>query len=160
MLTKQLLCVGVLMLTATALRADVFYFSYSGPGVSASGTVSAKKAGNSGLYTITDIDGSRNGETIGMGNGVFYDGSSLNPPLNAGGMSFTVKGVFGLANVTYVGGVYKEIFVGKNGGTTTLNSFGIGSSVPEPSVLLLVFTMGLAIWVLARKMPLKKSPTR
>ena len=38
---KQLVCATVLLLGATVLRADVFSFSYSGMGVSLTGTVTA-----------------------------------------------------------------------------------------------------------------------
>jgi hypothetical protein len=54
---------ALLTLAASVASADVFTFTYSGAGVSASGIITATPDG-SGQYTITDVTGKRNNEPI------------------------------------------------------------------------------------------------
>jgi PEP-CTERM motif-containing protein len=154
-------CAAVLLFGATASRADQFSFSYSGAGVTASGTLTATAVGL-GIYDVTDISGTRNGTAISdsLAGGVFNYGSST--PLLTLTYDFNVNSILGipvptLDTVSYANGSYQEQTVGLTGTTTTkLSNFYIGH-VPEPSTLLLLFTMGLGFWVLARKLPAKKT---
>jgi hypothetical protein len=157
-LLKHLLCTAVLICGATALRADVFSFSYAGAGVSASLTLTANSIG-SGAYTVTGITGTRNGKAItNWLGGIFYY-SSGSPFLDGGGVfSFGISGYLGVDTVLYVGGNYEEEMVGLPTTTTTLSSFTMGpSTLPEPSTLLILLTMGLGFWIMARKLPSKKT---
>lgn len=162
---KHLLYATLLFCSATALRADVFSFSYSGVGVTASGTLTANALGG-GAYTVTDIiTGLRNGTAItdtpliGTLGAFFYAGK---PALNSGAIMFGLKGLFGTDTVTFAGVTGSETILGLplgSSGTTALQSVSI-SRLPEPSTLLLLFTMVLGVLVLARKLPFKKMPTR
>jgi hypothetical protein len=161
-LIKKLLCTAVFLLSATALRADVFSFSYAGTffgnTASTTGTVTAT-AGSGGGYTITDLSGTRNGISISdpsteKGSFTLIGSSAF------GSFNFLLNGSSSrIDNVLFAGGVYTE------SGTTGLNignTFSISrvsdtSHVPETATLSLVFTMGLGVWVLARKLP-KKTP--
>jgi hypothetical protein len=162
-MTKYLLCATVLLFGATALQADVFYFSYAGVGVSATGTLTASALGG-GAYKVTDIGGLRNGTAITdtplTGNlGAFFYGSS--PALNAGAIMFGLHGLFGTDTVAFLGGRYTEVIAGlplSSSGATTLQSFAI--RLPEPSTLLLLFAMGLGVLVLAQKLPFKGTSSR
>src|SRR5579863_3237687 len=64
-LTKHLLCTAVFLLGTTALRAELFNFSYSGgtggSAVSFTGTLSATEVGTGVNYNVTDVAGTRNG---------------------------------------------------------------------------------------------------
>jgi hypothetical protein len=163
-LVKKLLCTAALLFGATALRADVFSFSYagttlSGSPVSATGTVIATAVPTAtaigtvlgSLYTITNIYGTRNGVSISAPTGAIgsfiFSGSS-----SSGTLNFLVNKQSDA--VAFTGGVYSEaglspltVSVGKN--------FSI-SRVPEAATLSLLFTMGLGVWLLARKLPSKK----
>jgi hypothetical protein len=159
---RHLLCTTVLLFGATALRADVFSFSYAGVGVSAFGTLTASAAGG-GLYTVTDIVGYRNKVAItdsplGGNLGAFYYNSSPGTPLlNAGGIIFGLNGLTGLDTVYYANGFYQESIVALTGvATNNLQTFTI-SRVPEPATLLLLCVMGLGVWILARKLPSKET---
>jgi hypothetical protein len=157
LLLKHVLCIAVLVLMcgATALRADVFSFSYAGAGVSASGTLTADNLG-SGVYAVTGMTGTRNGKAItdSLG-GIFYYGSG-NPFFDKGGIAFTLGDYFGIDTVLYDGGQYLETMFGFPGSSTTLNTFTVTpSNLPEPSTLLLLLAMGSGFWVLGRKLPTK-----
>ena len=151
---KNLLCTAVLLFGATALRADVFSFSYAGTttllgSVSATGTVIAT-ASLGGLYTISDIYGTRNGVSISaptINMGTFTYGGSL----IAGTFNFLVNKQSDA--VAFLGGGYAE--AGLNPLTVSAGKISI-SSVPEAATLSLLFTMGLGVWLLARKLPSKK----
>ncbi len=81
--TKNLFCATVLVFGATALRADVFTFSYAGAGLSATGTITATKLAL-GVYEVTNITGTRTETGDGtqsitnslLGDGTFNYGSS------------------------------------------------------------------------------------
>jgi len=147
---KRLLCTGVLLLSATALRADVFSFSYAGVGVQAAGTLTAT-LGFLG-YNVTNIYGTRNGTAFDaspIGAGLF----TYSPSSYSGSIAFSL-GSLGLLNtVTFSNGDFAE--VGLTGVKTGTN-FSI-SRVPELATMLLLFTMGLGVWVLARKLPYRNT---
>jgi hypothetical protein len=151
-LVKKLLCTAVLLFGATALRADVFSFSYAGTffgnTVSATGTVIAT-ATLPNIYTITGLSGIRNGVSISapsINKGSFiYSGSS-----SVGSFNFLLNGS-GSDLLSFSGGLYTESGVT---GTNIGNNFSI-RSVPEAATLSLLFTMGLGVWLLARKLPSK-----
>src|ERR1700730_7384851 len=101
---KHLLCTTVLLFGATALRADVFSFSYAGAGVSAGGTLTAKSPGL-GVYTVTSISGLRNGTAISnspLGGGAFTYNASTHS-LSSAGILFSAGGLLG--TVSYVSGI-------------------------------------------------------
>jgi len=147
----KLLCIAALLLSATGLRADVFSFSYSGTGllgsVSASGEITAS-GGSGGNYTITNITGTETGAFAGsMSVDPFetvlsYNGSS-------GSFEFLIDGLIPVA-------------IAFSGGSFTLDDpIEWGSNfqmvgAPEAGTLSLLVTIGLGVWVLARKLPLKK----
>ncbi|MBZ5623341.1 MAG: PEP-CTERM sorting domain-containing protein [Acidobacteriia bacterium] len=168
---KQLLCATVFLLGATALRADVFSFTYTGTisllgtttTVSETGTLTANalSALTPDLYTITNISGTRtstSGKTTDAwtifdppGAGFFIYSS---PSSNSGTIYFSLRGYSSNTDtVTFGSGTGTEI--GPN--LVTSGTFKI-TRVPEPAVLLLLLTMGLGVWVLARKLPSNKSP--
>ena len=157
-MTKLFLYTAVLLSVVTVAQADVFTFSYSGSGLSASGTVNAAAIGG-GEYSITGlVSGSRDGQTITSAAGDFYYTGSPSIFSNA---ELTL-GVNGLIFDLVVDNALdaSELAVSNKGTTTdtTLTSFSINrASVPEPSALLLLATMGLGVWLLARKLHLKKT---
>jgi hypothetical protein len=162
-MNKSLLCATVLLLSGTAMQAASFTFSYSGAGVSASGTLTATLVSGN-LYSVTSVTGTHTAttgatgtRTISGGGGVFYYNG--NPLLNAGGIAFNLSGLVGLDTVAYIGGLYQEAVVGLVGltavaSTTSLNSFQISAAgVPEPSAVALLLAMGTGVFLLARKLP-------
>lgn len=155
------LCAGL-----TTLRADTFNFSYMGPGITASGTLTAVADGG-GKYTVTGITGTRNGATItGLvpagSDGIlvwddflFLGGGNL---VDSAGLAFDVQGVTGPVNVCY-GNVpttatcvfnnvvsYYDITETAAGGFTpvALTNFTV-SPVPEPSMIFGPLMLGLAV---------------
>jgi hypothetical protein len=153
MTRKVLVCATFLFWSATALRADVFDFSfsgtYSGNTVNASGTVTATYL-VPGIYTITDISGTQNGHSFSMtgtGNTLVYSGGS-----GTGTFNLMINGV-GQDLLTFAGSTYTETgATGTNIGST----FRMGTSVPEASTVSLLLAMGLGVWMLARKFPSRK----
>ena len=143
---KRLLCTGVLLLSATALRADVFNFSYGGPS-GASGTLITSTLPLGG-HRITDLWGTRNGIAISewsLGNSFTY----VSPSIFGGAFSFNVNGKKG--TVSFASSIYTE--TGVQALPKIGSNFSLTRSVPEPTTMLLLFTMGLGVWVLARKLP-------
>jgi len=151
-LIKQLL-ITVLLFGATVLRADVFSFSY-GSGVT--GTVAASLSG--GVYTVTNISGSYHG--------IAFDGTPVGTGSN---YTLTYSGGHGSGEIGFslgILGIPFYIVDFSNTGSYTESIFGLVPTdsgknfyigrVPEPTTLLLLFTMGLGVWVLARKLPAKK----
>lgn len=151
MLNSRLLCTAVLLLSSTALRADVFNFSFSGPGgsslVDISGTITATATGG-GNYNVTDLVGIWGTTAISdpsTNKGSFhYSGPSSN-----GSFSFLLSGV--VNTVTFTGGNYFDTgfpYVGSD--------FAI-TRAPEAATISLLFAMGLGVWGMARKLRLKNS---
>ena len=147
---KFLWCVCAFLLSAAALQADVFTFTYSGSGVSVTGTLTATDV-VPGIYTVTNIAGTRNGTAFDnspFGGGTFTYSSSSSA---VGTLYFSV-GSLGLPDtVIFANNIYSEsgalgVDIGSN--------FSI-SRAAEPAVLSLLFTMGLGGWFLARKLPSK-----
>lgn len=144
----KLLCAVSLLMSASALRADVFQFSYTG----VTGTLTAT-ATVAGVYTVTDIYGTRNNvgfdySPVGMGT------FTLNGSTAAG----TIKYSLGPSNlpdsVTFAGSVYTETVQGST--PVTGNNFSISKvSVSESAGILLFPTMGLGVWILVRKMKIQ-----
>jgi hypothetical protein len=152
-MTGKLFCTAALLFTATALRAATFDFSFSGAGipgsVTASGVITATET-LPGIYTITGLTGTQNGQNISLdGSSTFiYSGSS-----GVGTLEFLVSG--GVDTVTFAAGVFSETGVtGLDAGTNfTLTD---PPSVSEAGTLSLLFTMGLGVYLLARKLPSRK----
>jgi len=147
----KLLYTVALLLSATALRADVFSFSYSGTGllgtVSANGVITAS-GGSGGNYTITSITGTETGAFAGtmsvdpLENVLNYNGSS-------GSFEFLIDGLIPVA-IAFSGGSFTlddPIEWGSNFKMVT---------APEAGTLSLLVMFGVGVWVLARKLPLKK----
>lgn len=157
---KQLVCATVLLLGATVLRADVFSFSYSGMGVSLTGTVTATET-LPGMYTVTDIVGTRTGSGHTWAISDLPGGSFLYSD-SWGSMGTFLLGLSGFSSGTdtlqFLGGLSVE----SGSAGASIGSFYLGSSVPvpEPATLLLLCTMGLGVWVLARKLPAKQTSSR
>jgi hypothetical protein len=155
---------SILLLGASALHASQFNFSYSGGTVNALGTLTATNMGG-GVYQVTNISGTRDGTAIAespIGNlGVLYTGTGGKLGLeNGGAMEFAV-GSSELDTVEYLNGVYQETLVNDSSivpkiTTTTLSSFTVSAvAVPEPSTLLILLTLGVAVWALGRKLPVR-----
>ncbi len=157
---RHLLCTAALLFGSTVVRADTFTFSYSGSGVTASGTLTATSLGL-GEYSVTGItNGSRDGKTITSVSGVFYYTNGSPSIFSNAALTLSVTGML-LDSMSYSalsGGSETAITNGLKTTTTTLTSFSINkSSVPEPSSLLILMTMCCGIWVMARKLPPKKT---
>lgn len=148
--------IAFLLFGATALQADVFSFSYSGVGllggtVSGNGTVTATQA-LPGIYTITSISGTQNGVSFSMtgtGNTLVFSGGT-----GTGAFDLLVKGV-GTEILSFAGSVYGEAGPVISNGT----NFKIAGSVPEVSTISLLFTMGLGVWIVSRKLSSRKRTT-
>lgn len=150
------LCSVMLLFGATAIRADVFDFSYSGGGVNASGMLTATALGL-GSYQINTISGSRNSSAItGLVSGVSFFYNS--PSLTSGSFTFDI-GPTVVDNVSFLDGTAQEtLYTSPFSFKETSVSFSINkASVPEPSALLLLLTMGFGFWALARILPSKKT---
>jgi hypothetical protein len=141
----KLLCAATLLMGCSALRAEMFTFSYTG----VNGTISATNIG--GMYWVTDVSGIRKGvafDASPLGGGSFsYNGSS-----GFGTIMFSVgSGFFSLPDVvTFNGGSYTDALGGS--GTT---GFSLVRGVPEPSAILLLLTMGIGVWALLRKLSIR-----
>ncbi|MEI9976863.1 MAG: hypothetical protein WDO73_35335 [Ignavibacteriota bacterium] len=151
---KNLILSCVLLFGVTALRADVFSFSYTGTTllnktVTAAGSITADADGG-GFYTITDLSGIQNGVTMNLfdpGINFFYDGVTT-----FGTFDFLLAGLNTPDILTFAGSSYSvvgpaPISAGKD--------FQI-SKVPETATLSLLFSMGLGVWLVARKRSLKR----
>ncbi len=163
---QKLMCTAVLLMGATALRADVFSFSYSGVSalgnVTESATLMATATGILGSYTVTGIlNGIR---SVNGGNSVNFNSSSLMAgsftyglpllsPLGSLKLSLTGLGTDTLS-FSSLGGTesFGLLSLKNSAGSFTMSR----ASVPEAATLSLLLTMGLGVWVLARKMPAKK----
>ena len=152
-MTGKVVCTAFLLWSATALRADVFDFSFSGTffgnTVSSVGTVTATEVVPA-IYTITSISGTQNGVSFSMtgsGNTLVYSGGS-----GTGTFDLMIRGV-GEDVLTFAGNTYTE--TGATG-TNIGSSFRMGSSVPEGSTVSLLLAMGLGAWMLSRKFPSRK----
>jgi hypothetical protein len=162
-LIKHLLCTAVLLLGTTALRAELFNFSYSGgtggSAVSFTGTLSATEEGASVNYDVTDVAGTRNGTAFddSSASGTFkYNGSASKIDLqysisiydydvSSGSPATEVSSILGFCCFT----------------TTNLATLSITDppppGLPEPATPVLLLTMGLGVWVLTRKLPSNKT---
>jgi hypothetical protein len=159
-LLHRAVCAAVLLLSSTVLRATVFDFSYSGPlifdTVSVTGIINATATGG-GNYNITTLSGQRNG--VSISDASLTNKGSFNADFEIGSFGFLVQG-HGVDTVTLYGlGLFSE-----SGGIpspTAGFNFSIVDppppSAPEAATLSLLFTMGLGVWVLARKLPAKKA---
>ena len=153
---------AALLSVSLAAHADTFNFSYTGTGISASGTFTGGLTGQAGVYSITSITGSRNGRAIsGLDNNDAFADQLLYFPAT------TVSGV--LLNPTYVDndgiaffvdGIDYNIFSSVTRPTVVENDLGpaIDLSVsraiavtPEPSSLALLGTGILGVAGVLRK---------
>jgi hypothetical protein len=152
--TAKLLCGAMLLWGATALRADSaptpFDFSYSGTGVpgsvTASGVITATET-LPGIYEITGLTGTQNGEGISLdGTETFtYNGSS-----GVGTLEFLVAGLGSTPDtVSFAGSTFAESGVT---GADTGSNFKLSDPpgvAPEPSSFSLML-IGLGGFLLAR----------
>jgi PEP-CTERM motif-containing protein len=153
-------CVVVLIFLvcgATSAFADSFSFSYTGSGVTASGTFTTNSL-SGGSYLITAITGTRNGQSMTLLAPLAFDGNDnllfpTSPVLNFK-FSFTAGGV------NY--NVYFNSFACCGGTTTYYETSTPGvlgtqinfsaSAVPEPSAFVLLISGLAAIgWGVRRK---------
>ena len=151
---KTLICCAALLCSTVALRADVFAYTYTATGsktVTGSGDITATEIGSSGFYTITALSGVQNitnSVSLTQGLNFFYDGST-----SYGTFDFLLNGstssfyALGFANGSY--SVAYDAVIPVSSGTFNI------SRVPEAATLTLLLSMGLGVWVLARKLPLK-----
>jgi hypothetical protein len=155
---------GLLSLAGRAEAGLSYYdFSFSGGGISGSGTLTAESNGD-GTYTAISSTGTITGAPDGVSDlgtlvpnpnapgvdfadGISFDNQLLvgeNPLLNDNGLMWISNGVY--ANLYNRGGTYYYLdsveYLGGNG-TGTAVSFTL-SSVPEPSSLVLAGTAALA----------------
>jgi hypothetical protein len=118
-----------------------------------------------GVYQVTNISGTRNNtQTItGLAPGdlsYLYTGAGgLFGLTTKGGMvEFGLKGVSGYDSFEYLSGVgYAETMFNSHGvptSTATLKSLKI-TAMPEPSTLLIFLTLGVLVWALGRKLPIR-----
>lgn len=154
-MVKLIWCTAAIFLGSAALHADVFSFSYGGSGVSVTGTLTATIT-PLGVYTVTDIGGTRNGVAFDdspTGGGLFTYGGPLG---SSGSIAFSI-GPLGLPDtVTFTNGSYAEVGLA---GISSGKNFSI-TRVPEPAVLSALFAMGLGFWALSRKLPSRKTSAR
>lgn len=144
---------GCVVLFAAAASADTIAFSYSGSGVSVSGTFYATDNHN-GSWLITGIDALYNGITVtqiiptGVSPYFIYDNLYFYPPnptyFDNAGVLFAVPGV-GQVNLCYVGSYpcgssgYDSILWDGSGYTfTDVTSSSFGQPVPEPASMMLL----------------------
>jgi hypothetical protein len=164
---------SLLLLGASALHAAQFNFSYSGSGVTATGTITATNM-RGGVYQVTNISGTRDGTQaitglVPGGLAFLYNGPGGAIGLEgAGVVEFDIKGVTGYDSFEYIGGRgpgrggaggpwYEEIMFNSRGvptSTASLTSFKI-TAVPEPSTPLIFLTLGTLVWALGRKLPIR-----
>jgi hypothetical protein len=154
---KHFVYTALLLLGSTALRAGEFDFSFSGTGgVSASGELTT--TGSGGEYTITGITGTQNGAALSDGGGgLTFLGSNLliatitfDLPGNSGELVSYIPGLEALE----FGSVFSVL------SDVSITPVGSVSGVPEPATLLLLLTMGLGVWVFARRLPSKNTTSR
>ncbi|HUB82437.1 MAG TPA: hypothetical protein VMB03_26750 [Bryobacteraceae bacterium] len=145
----KVFCVAALLWGAMPSPAATFSFSYSGTGtgsVTASGTITATQIVGD-IYNITGISGMQNGYSMSLASvtSLIYNGSS-----SVGTLDFLAHG--GLDTLSFSGGIFSE--AGAVGADTGSN-FKLAATVPEISTLLILISMALGVWLLARKLPLK-----
>lgn len=157
---KRVLCTIIMLLSSTALRATVFNFSYSGPlilnNVTASGTINATDIG-SGNYQITSLTGTRNG--VAISDASLANKGAFNYNFDIGSFAFLISGS-GVDTVTLLGG---GLFTESGVPSAT---FGFNFSIvdppspaaPESVTLALLLTMGLGVWLIARKSLARNTP--
>jgi hypothetical protein len=150
------LAIAALPIAVTSASATAYDFSYAGPGIAASGTITA--TGD----TATGISGLRNGEAItgllpadayGFNDNAVFPAA---PYLDQSGLGFTASGID--YNVYYyiAVGVYLECNSAANpicsvpGTGESLTSFTLTPAVPEPFSAALLAT-GLAGIALGRR---------
>jgi len=138
--------VALIVATCGSARADLFDFSYSGAGITASGTLTATlQSGNT--YLISAITGTRNGQSItgllapstfapcGCNDNLLYfpaggDNPDGNRFIDVNGFAFSTAGGTFDPFVNGIGGPYME--EDGNSSFTSLNSFDVTESVPAP----------------------------
>ncbi len=155
-MSKTVWCAAVALLSGLALRADTFTFSYTstiGGPVSASGTITATEvvdAGTLQAFQVTGITGTRNSETIipPDDGGILYFGPNV-----TGSLSFTLSGSGNTDTVTFLNGVYAECGGDHCSSYASAGDFTISRSLAEPATLGLFLTMGLGVFLLARRFP-------
>jgi hypothetical protein len=144
-------CLAIILATTLAIAAPasakVFDFSYTGPGIDASGTFTTTDTPDAdGFYTITSIDGTRNGIAMTLLPPGSYPADGPNDNLvqpNAnmvdfGGVSFSTDQDYNVYQAEP--DVYDECFGGCDalpGNDVVLTTFSV-TAVPEAAVWALV----------------------
>lgn len=138
------------LLCGTAAQADTWAFSYSGAGITASGTFTT--AGSALVAeNITSISGFRNGVAItgvvpvGTDPDFIYDNlfTSASPNFTEGGVLFSLAGGGPNTNVYFFETGYFEVYIDGLGAVDTPISWSV-TAVPEPAtVLSMIAGLGL-----------------
>lgn len=138
------------LLCGTAAQADTWAFSYTGAGITASGTFTT--AGSALVAEdITSISGFRNGVAItglvpvGTDPDFIYDNqfTSTSPNFTEGGMLFSLAGGGPNTNVYFFETGYFEVYIDGLGAVDTPITWSV-TAVPEPAtVLSMVAGLGL-----------------
>ena len=135
---KTLICCAALF-SATGLRADTFDFSFSGTGsVQGSGVITA---------TPTLL-----GELVTGVSGTESYGGLFSPATLTGAVLYSPTSgelIFNTAVLFFSNNSYSEVGLPMSTGTLKIAAV----SVPESATLLLLFSMGLGVWLLVRKLP-------
>jgi hypothetical protein len=147
---------------AAPASAKVFDFSYAGPGIDAAGTFTTTNTPDAdGFYTITSIEGTRNGVSMtllppgtypadGPNDNLVQPGTNM---VDFGGVSFSTDQDYNVYQPT--ANVYDECFAGCDalpGNDVVLTSFSV-TAVPEPAAwaLMLAGVAGVGAAVRSRR---------
>lgn len=143
---QRVLSAGALGLSAllcgTAAQADTWAFSYTGAGITASGTFTT--AGSALVAEdITSISGFRNGVAItglvpvGADPDFFYDNqfTIASPNFTDGGMLFSLAGGGPNTNIYFFETGYFEVYIDGLGAVDTPITWSV-TAVPEPATVL------------------------
>lgn len=144
---QRLLVAGAIALSSlvasTAAQALTWTFSYSAPGITASGSFTTAGAALV-AEDILSITGTRNGQAItglvpvGSDPEFIYDNQFTisAPNFTDGGMLFSVAGGQPNTNVYFVDGEYFEVYVDDVAGAINTPITWAVTAVPEPSTAL------------------------
>lgn len=143
MKTQRLMLAGAVFVASSAgmsqAQAETWAFSYTGPGVTASGTFTT--AGPALLAEdILSVSGLRNGVAItglvpvGTDAGFIYDNlfTIAQPNFTEGGLLYSLAGGGGNTNVYFLEGDYYEV----RAGTPEIPISWSVTAVPEPATVL------------------------
>jgi PEP-CTERM motif len=141
-LQRLILAGAVLAGGISTAQAETWAFSYTGPGITASGTFTTAGAALA-LEDILSISGTRNGVAItglvplDTDPNFTYDNQFTigSPNFTEGGMLFSLAGGGLNTNVYFFGGVYNEVYVDGLEVFDTPITWNV-TAVPEPATVL------------------------